>query len=228
MSSDFRLRINYRKADRGAFLSHLEVLHTVERIVRRAQLPYAITQGFHPHMKVAFGPALSVGTASDGEYLDLWLSEFVRPDIALAKLKASAPRVLPIERVGYIGNKLPSLTAAITIHAYRAEIWARDIEIDKVEQSFQSVRKSTSLEVVQKDKKKVFNPALCIPKDAVVTKNEEGCTIDFSLRIDQTGALRPEILLQEVCNRAGQTYSHLELVRTGLFIEEDGVWVRPM
>jgi len=179
-------------------------------------------------MKVAFGPALSVGTASDGEYLDLWLSEFVRPDTALEKLKAAAPSILPIEQVGYVGNKLPSLTAAITIHAYRAELWARDIEIDKVEQGFQSVRNDTSLEVVQKEKKKVFDPALCIPKDAAVTKSEEGCVIDFSLRIAQTGALRPEILLQEVFNRAGRTYSHLELARTGLFIEEDGVWVRPM
>ena len=62
--SEFRLRVGFSKLDRAALLSHLELLHAIERIVRRAQLPYAITQGFHPHMKLAFGPALSVGVAS--------------------------------------------------------------------------------------------------------------------------------------------------------------------
>ena len=33
-------------------------------------------QGFNPHMKVAFGPALPVGTASENEYLDVWLTRY--------------------------------------------------------------------------------------------------------------------------------------------------------
>ena len=44
----FRLRVRYGKRDRLKYLGHLEVIHTIERIVRRAGLPYAVTQGFSP------------------------------------------------------------------------------------------------------------------------------------------------------------------------------------
>ena len=50
----FRLRVRYGKRDRLKYLGHLEVIHTIERIVRRAGLPYAVTQGFSPHMRVGF------------------------------------------------------------------------------------------------------------------------------------------------------------------------------
>ena len=40
----FRLRVRYGKRDRLKYLGHLEVIHTIERIVRRAGLPYAVTQ----------------------------------------------------------------------------------------------------------------------------------------------------------------------------------------
>ena len=50
----FRLRVRYGKRDRLKYLGHLELIHTIERIVRRAGLPYAVTQGFSPHMRVGF------------------------------------------------------------------------------------------------------------------------------------------------------------------------------
>lgn len=53
----FRLRVRYGKRDRLKYLGHLEVIHTIERIVRRAGLPYAVTQGFSPHMRVGFSSA---------------------------------------------------------------------------------------------------------------------------------------------------------------------------
>ena len=60
----FRLRVRYGKRDRLKYLGHLELIHTIERIVRRAGLPYAVTQGFSPHMRVGFSSALPVGTSS--------------------------------------------------------------------------------------------------------------------------------------------------------------------
>ena len=59
----FRLRVSFAKTGRLRFLSHLEVVHALERAVRRTELEYAVTQGFNPRMKIAFGPALPVGTA---------------------------------------------------------------------------------------------------------------------------------------------------------------------
>ena len=70
----FRLRSTYIETGRLAMLSHLEVAHTLERTVRRAGLPFAVSQGFSPHMKIAFGAALPVGVGSTCEIFDLQLS----------------------------------------------------------------------------------------------------------------------------------------------------------
>ena len=47
----FRLRVRYGKRDRLKYLGHLEVIHTIERIVRRAGLPYAVTQLLSAHAR---------------------------------------------------------------------------------------------------------------------------------------------------------------------------------
>ena len=64
----FRLRVVFRKAGRLALLSHLEVARALERAVRRAGLPYAVSQGFSPHMRIAFGAALPVGVGGEREF----------------------------------------------------------------------------------------------------------------------------------------------------------------
>ena len=62
----FAMRVKYVKQGRLAYLSHLETIRSMERIIRRAALPYAVTEGFNPHMKVSFGPALPCGAAGLG------------------------------------------------------------------------------------------------------------------------------------------------------------------
>ena len=57
----FRLRVSFVKQGRLAMLSHLELARALERAVRRAKLPYAVSNGFSPHMRIAFGAALPVG-----------------------------------------------------------------------------------------------------------------------------------------------------------------------
>ena len=63
----FRLRLTFAKQGRLAMLSHLEVARALERTVRRAGLPYAVSQGFSPHMLIAFGAALPVGVGGTHE-----------------------------------------------------------------------------------------------------------------------------------------------------------------
>lgn len=120
----FRLRCAYVKHGRLAYLGHLEVIHTIERVVRRAGAPYAVTQGFSPHMRIAFTSALPVGTASDEEYFDLHLTAYVPADELLARLQAASPVDLAPYRARYIDLKTPALTAQITRMRYEVALQA--------------------------------------------------------------------------------------------------------
>ena len=105
----FRLRVRYGKRDRLKYLGHLELIHTIERIVRRAGLPYAVTQGFSPHMRVGFSSALPVGTSSTCEWYDLFMTEFVALDEPLSVWPLHR---LPIWRL----SRLPTSTCARRAH----------------------------------------------------------------------------------------------------------------
>lgn len=65
----FRLRLS--KTGPVRLLSHLEWKEALIRSFRRAGLPLAFSQGFHPLPRISFGPALPVGLSSLGEWVDI-------------------------------------------------------------------------------------------------------------------------------------------------------------
>lgn len=229
MNGEYRLRASFAKTGHGAWLSHLEVMRTLERTIRRAGMPYAVTQGFHPHLKFAVGPALPVGTAADHEYFDLWLTEFIDPRAVLEALQRSAPPYVPITEVAYVASSEPSLSASLTLADYRVVVVGSTIDAVRVGEAFTAVRSRDSLEVVQKGKTKVFDPPQCIPNGATVEQRGNDVVLTLTLRIGQQGSLRPEALIRAVYDQANGTFSHLEVVRTDLFSEpESGVRHRPL
>jgi radical SAM family uncharacterized protein/radical SAM-linked protein len=68
-----RVRLGYRKLGRAAFSSHLDLVRLLPRLFRRLGLPVYYSRGFHSKPVLVFGPALSLGVASLGEYVDVKL-----------------------------------------------------------------------------------------------------------------------------------------------------------
>jgi hypothetical protein len=81
-----RYRIRFAKIGRAAFLGHLDLARLWARTFRRADLELALSRGFSPKPRMAFGPALGLGVPSLGEVMDVELEHapvkngvFVRP-----------------------------------------------------------------------------------------------------------------------------------------------------
>ncbi len=64
-------RIRFAKVGRAAFLGHLDLVRLLSRSFRRADLPLAMSRGFSPKPRLAFGPALGLGIPSLGEVMDV-------------------------------------------------------------------------------------------------------------------------------------------------------------
>jgi radical SAM family uncharacterized protein/radical SAM-linked protein len=116
-----RFRLRYTKGQDLRFISHLEVMRAWERTLRRSGLPLALTQGFHPHLKMAFGPPLPVGYTSIAEYFDL---EFARPPAADLEevLSELLPPGLSVTGWRPILYKTASLMAAVDFATYRVRL----------------------------------------------------------------------------------------------------------
>lgn len=68
-----RLRLTFAKTDAMRFTGNLDLHRTWERTIRRAGLPLAYSQGFHPQPRLNLASALPLGFTSQFEMVDVWL-----------------------------------------------------------------------------------------------------------------------------------------------------------
>ena len=58
----------YTKKDGAEYLSHLDMLRHLNRILRRASVPVSFSQGFNPHMNIYMSAPIAVGVCSNAEF----------------------------------------------------------------------------------------------------------------------------------------------------------------
>lgn len=178
----FRMRVTFCKQGRLAMLSHLEIARALERAVRRAGLPFAISQGFSPHMKIAFGAALPVGVGGLREVFDLQLTRYVAPEQALEALQEASAPDLMVKDCGYIESSAAAASVAYPISTYRALLSCAPAYLPVPH----------DITVIRKKKEKVLEVSDFLVGDIELT----GSVVTFSLKAKPTGSLRPDVLLR--------------------------------
>ncbi|MEM9825255.1 MAG: TIGR03936 family radical SAM-associated protein [Planctomycetota bacterium] len=68
-----RYRIRFSKTGLLRWISHRDLARLWERIGRRAELDFSMTEGFHPKPRISFPSALALGVESDDEVVELEL-----------------------------------------------------------------------------------------------------------------------------------------------------------
>jgi radical SAM-linked protein len=67
----YKYRIKFIKYGRMRFIGHLDLANVFRRVLNRAKIPMAYSQGFNPHQEISFALPLSLGYYSNGEYMDI-------------------------------------------------------------------------------------------------------------------------------------------------------------
>ena len=94
-----KLRIHFEKTGRAVYISHLDLMRTMQRAFLRSQLPLKYSEGFNPHAQLTFALPLSVGTASSCELMDFSLREYTEPSEKSFRLNRSLPEGIYIKDV---------------------------------------------------------------------------------------------------------------------------------
>ena len=85
-NASYTIRFRFKKVGRLQYISHLDLVRTMHKIVVRSRLPLKYTEGFNPKPKMVFAAPLSIGTESLCEFLDVRLSERIDESLALELL----------------------------------------------------------------------------------------------------------------------------------------------
>jgi len=219
-SPRYRYRARFGKAGRFRFLGHLDLSRLLLRGLRRAGIRLVYSQGFNPKPKVAFGPALSVGITSEGEYLDIETLERMVPEDALLKINAALPPEVAFEALREIRRVTPTLGDTIRAARYRVRIGGEFDPAVLIERFRE--RSSPTVRREKKGKVKTFALDDELLELEILPSHEVRMTL--ALRTDGA-SVRPEEALQEIF---GEAYEHCSLVREDLLAEWNGRLTNPL
>ncbi len=86
-----KLRLRFQKTGRAVYISHLDLMHTMQRAFSRAGYELKYSEGFNPHPQISIALPLSVGAASLCEIMDFRL----KGETELAELPERLNAALP-------------------------------------------------------------------------------------------------------------------------------------
>ena len=89
VNSSYTIRFKFKKLGSLQYISHLDLVRTMHKIVVRSAIPLKYTEGFNPKPKLVFAAPLSIGTESLCEFLDVRLSERVDECEAVSLMNAN-------------------------------------------------------------------------------------------------------------------------------------------
>ena len=86
-----KLRLRFEKTDRAVYISHLDLMHTMQRAFSRAGYELKYSEGFNPHPQISIALPLSVGASSLCEIMDFKLTQ----DVDISEIPAKLSAVMP-------------------------------------------------------------------------------------------------------------------------------------
>ena len=190
------LRVKFKKVGGLQYISHLDLVRTMHKVVTRAKLPLWYTEGFNPKPKLIFAAPLSIGTESVTEYVDIKLVDDIPPEEAVRRLNANMAEDMQAIDAYYTETKptlLKWLSYSISIFTDGAdeslaekcnELFSRDDVI---------VEKKTK----PNEPLKPLNIKPLIRSISASYDSERGCiAIDAILSSDSSSYLNPEYVVK--------------------------------
>jgi len=117
-----RIRIHFHKTNAMRYTGHLDLHKAWERTMRRARLPLAYSQGFHPQPKINLACALPLGFTSECELVDVFLEKEIPIEEIERKLFPALPPGILVTKLETIPQDEPALQTQVQSAEYQVTL----------------------------------------------------------------------------------------------------------
>ncbi len=223
----------YRKGPEIRWIAHLDLKRTIERAMRRAELPLELTQGHNPHPKMSFGPPLPMGATGDAELLAFHLAEAADPNAIKERLNEQLPPGLEIIEIwGAPAHKKKETFGEVDLAEYLITIGG-PVDTEEVRSGVGTLLESKEL-IVQRggerpEREVDLRPM--IQSLEIASAGAEEITLRTRLTTGSHGGARPQEIVQLLGLESDERVIHYH--RTGLYAAAEaaapqsrGVWRR--
>jgi radical SAM-linked protein len=199
-----RIQITFSKQGALRYIGHLDLHKLWERAARRAELPLAYSQGFHPQPKMNLASALPLGFSSQCEVLDMKLEHEIPLEGLGERLNNTLPSGIHVLHIEQVDERAPALQTQVVSAEYEVRMIESGFDAD-MKRRVESVMESESIVRTRRGKEYDLRPLieeLDILDDKIVMR--------LAAREGATG--RPE----EVLDVLGIAFEETRIERTRL------------
>ena len=191
------IRFQMKKTGSLQYISHLDLVRTMHKVIVRAKLPLWYTEGFNPKPKMVFAAPLSIGTESVCEFMDVRLNDYIDPQEAMNRLNANLTDEMQVIECYYAESKftdLKWLSYTITITTDKAD--------ETLASACAEALAAPVIEVAKKNSDKTFDIKPLIKK-ADVKLADNLIIISAILSADPSTFLNPEYVIKALRDKCG-------------------------
>ena len=191
------VRFRFKKQGSLQYISHLDLVRTMHKVIVRAKLPLWYTEGFNPKPKMIFAAPLSIGTESVCEFMDLRMNEYIDPAEAMARINANMTNEMQIVEAYYPESKFTDLKWM----SYRMIIRTLGLTDELVDRC-NMLLSAPTIEVQKKNSDKTADIRPLI-KSASAVKDGDAMIINAVLSADPSAFLNPEYVIKALRDGCG-------------------------
>lgn len=203
-----KVRIKFAKRGSMKFIGHLDIMRYFQKVMRRAEVDIAYSEGFSPHQKMSFAAPLGVGATSEGEYLDIEVNSTGSSYEMIEKMNSTMVEGMKV--LSYVklddnaANAMSLVAAADYLVSYR-EGHRPELFDDymKLKEAFNTFINSDAINVLKKTKKSEKEVNI---KPMIYSTEINDGAICMKLATGSAKNLKPELVMQAFHN-----YNNLEL-----------------
>lgn len=191
------VRFRFKKQGSLQYISHLDLVRTMHKVIVRAKLPLWYTEGFNPKPKMIFAAPLSIGTESVCEFMDLRMNEYIDPAEAMARINANMTEEMQIVEAYYPESKFTDLKWM----SYRITVSTLGLTEELIERC-NELLSAPVIEIQKKNSDKTADIRPLI-KSAFAVKDGEKMVINAILSADPSAFLNPEYVIKALKDGCG-------------------------
>lgn len=210
------LRVVFRKIGNLQYISHLDLMRTMTRVIIRSRIPVAYSEGFNPIPRLSFAAPLSVGVESLVEIMDIRITHPVHFDVAMASLNENLPPELRVSEV-YLAETKPR---DIAFASYEISLY-RDGVDDAFALRVERALSARPLTVLKKTKTGERDTDISPLIESLAVKMGDGCVaVSVMLRVENASFLNPDYLMRAIADdvfTGEKDREYYKILRTGFY-----------
>lgn len=217
-----KLRLALNKGEKLRFLSHLDYAQAVERMIRRADIRMAYSEGFNPHMKISFSSALALGVTAAAEYIDMDVLEEDSLESIMERLNRVAPPGLEVLDGKEMPDKVKKMMAICNYAIYEVTgPTTAGVEWSELLKTFNEASE-ISYEKVTPKKTRIIDVKEFVKESITAHVDDGKVTLVMGIGIYPQGTIKPS----EVWNLGKDSYnwpitSDYEIHRRAIMVENE-------